>query len=292
MLAQVFLNGLIAGFTYAMIALSFSLTYNPARFFNFAQGAVFAWGAYFAYVLHALLIQPWWMAIPLAMGVSAGLGIILDIAIYRPLRQKGAMGLVLMLASLGLYVLLQNCISLQFGDSTISLRIGEVEEGFRIFGARVTRIQVLTVCISFTSIVLMRALLKTTKIGKELRAVSNDAELAFVRGLNNDRIILLATALGSALMGLAAILIALDVDMTPTMGLSALMMGVVATITGGIGSVPGTLLGGLLLGLAQHFGVWAIGSQWQEAIAFAILILFLLLRPQGFLGKPLRKAAV
>jgi branched-chain amino acid transport system permease protein len=91
---------------------------------------------------------------------------------------------------------------------------------------------------------------------------------------------------------LAAILVALDVDMTPTMGLNALMMGIVAMIVGGIGSVPGTTLGGLLLGLAQHLGVWKIGSEWQDAIAFAILLLFLLLRPQGFFGRRVRKVEV
>ena len=99
-------------------------------------------------------------------------------------------------------------------------------------------------------------------------------------------------AIGSALAGIAGILVALDVDMTPTMGMNALMMGVVVVIIGGVGSIPGIALGALLLGFAQHFGVWKISSQWQDTIAFVILILFLLFRPQGFLGKKVKKVSI
>ena len=125
-----------------------------------------------------------------------------------------------------------------------------------------------------------------------MRAVANDSELARVAGIESDKIILLTFALGSALAGIAGILVALDVDMTPTMGMNALMMGVVAVIIGGVGSIPGIALGALLLGMAQHLGVWFISSQWQDAIAFVILLLFLLFRPQGFLGKKVKTATL
>jgi branched-chain amino acid transport system permease protein len=179
-----------------------------------------------------------------------------------------------------------------FGDETKSLRTGEVAEGIALFGARITPIQLWTIFAFIASFAFVWAILKFTKFGKSLRAVASDPELALVHGVDSDRVVLGAFALGSGLAGLAAILVALDVDMTPTMGLNALMMGIVAMIVGGIGSVPGTMLGGLLLGLAQHLGVWKIGSEWQDAIAFAILLLFLLLRPQGFFGRRVRKVEV
>ena len=128
--------------------------------------------------------------------------------------------------------------------------------------------------------------------GHGMRAVSNDVELAKISGIDSDRIILWSFILGSALAGVAGILVALDVDMTPTMGMNALMMGVVAMIIGGVGSILGVAFGAILLGLAQHLGVWKISSQWQDAIAFIILFLFLLIRPQGFMGRKVKKVTI
>ena len=289
---QFLVNGLIAGSTYALIAISFALIYFPTRFFHFAHGAVFAWGAYFGYISVVMLKMPLWVALPLAVGMTAMLGAGLEVGIYRPLRRRRATGLVLLLASLGLYVVLQNLISLLFGDETKSLRAGEIVEGIALFGARITPIQLWIIFASFASFASVWAILKFTKFGKSLRAVASDPELALVHGVDSDRVILGAFTLGSGLAGLAAILVALDVDMTPTMGLNALMMGVVAMIVGGVGSVHGILIGGLLLGLAQHLGVWKIGSEWQDAIAFAILLMFVLFRPHGIMGRPTRKTVV
>ncbi len=125
-----------------------------------------------------------------------------------------------------------------------------------------------------------------------MRAVANDPELAQISGIDTDRIILWTFAVGSALAGFAAILISLDIDMTPTMGLYALMMGMVAVIIGGTGNITGAACGGLLLGLAQHLGVWKISSKWQDSIAFFILLVFLLFRPHGFFGRKVKKIQV
>ena len=292
MMSQFLLNGLIAGFIYALIALSFCLIYNPTKFFHFTHGAVFAWGAYFGFIGHVVLKWPIWAVISLSSGMCALLGMILEVLIYGPMRRHGATGLVLLLTSLGLYVVLQNSISLAFGDETKSLRGADILEGIAVLGARITPIQMWTMLASTTCFLGVIVLLKFTKFGRALRAVTSDPELAQVDGIDADRIIMGAFALGSALAGLAALLIALDTDMTPTMGLNALMMGMVAMIVGGLRSLQGTLLGGLLLGLVQHLSVWKIGSEWQDAIAFTILMIFLLVRPHGILGKPLQRAHV
>lgn len=122
--------------------------------------------------------------------------------------------------------------------------------------------------------------------------MADDAQLASVCGIDADRVILSAFAIGSLLAGVAGILVALDVDMTPTMGMRALLMGVVAAIIGGIGSTTGTILGAVVLGLALHLGVWRLGAEWQDPIAFAVLLVFLVFRPYGIFGRRLRKAAV
>jgi branched-chain amino acid transport system permease protein len=216
----------------------------------------------------------------------------MEVSVYLPLRRKGASPLILLLASLGMYIVLQNVISMIFGDDTKSIRSGLIKEGLNVFGARITPIQVLIICVSVILVVSVALLMTKTKMGKATRAVANDIELASVSGIDGDRVILWTFAIASALAGIAGILVALDVDMTPSMGMNALLMGVVAVIIGGVGSILGVALAALFLGIAQHLGAWYISSQWQEAIAFAILLIFLLFRPQGFLGKKVKTATL
>ena len=208
------------------------------------------------------------------------------------MRRDRASPLVLLLASLGLYVMLQNGISMAFGDDTKILLASSGTVGRSILGARLTDVQLVTICSAIAVFVGTTALLGRTRLGVAMRAVSDDPALADVAGIDSDRIVLWAFAVGSALAGLTGVLLALDVGMTPTMGLNVLVMGVVALIVGGIRSVSGIALGALLLGLAQHMGAWTMGSQWQDTVAFVILLAFLIVRPEGVLGKKVRKATV
>jgi branched-chain amino acid transport system permease protein len=292
MFNQLLLNSIIAGSTYTLIALSFSLIYSTTKFFHFAHGAVYTFCPYFAYLFTVILGMPLFISIPLAIMSSAIVGILIELSIYKPLRRKGTTPLILLLASLGIYIVLQNLISMSFGDDTKTLRSGIVKEGLEIFGARITPIQIAIIIVSMFLLIAVWALLKYTKIGTAMRAVASDPDLAVISGIDSDRVILFTFALGSALAGVAAILVSFDIDMIPTMGMNALMMGVVAVIIGGVGSIPGAALGGFLLAFAQNFGVWKISSQWQDAIAFIILLLFLLYRPYGFFGKKIRKVEV
>jgi len=292
MIEQLLLNAILAGSITILIAVSFSLIYQTTRFFHFAHAVVFTSGAYFTYLFHKLLGLPIIISIPVAVALSALLGCSMELGVYRNLRKKNAPPMVLLLASLGLYIVLQNTISMVFGDDTKSIRSGVVREGLPIFGARITPIQIVIVCTGIVLVVLVAVWLKKSKMGKAMRAVANDPELAMISGIDSNKVILWTFAIGSALAGVAGILVALDVDMTPTMGMNALMMGVVAVIIGGIGSISGVVFGAMLLGLAQHFGVWKISSQWQDAIAFVILFVFLLVRPQGFLGRKVKKVSV
>ena len=292
MLNQLLINALIAGSIYILVAVSFSLIYQTIRFFHFAHAVVFTSGAYFAYLFHKLLGFPIFISIPIAVALAALLGCGMEVSVYKSLRKKNTSPMVLLLASLGLYIVLQNTISMVFGDDTKSIRSGVVREGLQVFGARITPIQIVIISTSVVLVVMAALWLKKSKIGTAMRAVANDPELAQISGINSDNVILWAFFVGSALAGVAGILVAMDVDMTPTMGMNALMMGVVAVIIGGVGSIPGVALGAMLLGLAQHLGVWKISSQWQDAIAFIILFLFLLIRPQGFMGRKVKKVTI
>jgi len=292
MLSQLLVNALIAASIYALVGTGFALIYSTTRFFHFAHGVVFTAGAYFAFLFNVWLGAPLIPSLIAGVTLAALLGCLMETAVYRPLRQRTASPLVLLLVSLGLYIILQNVISVVFGDDIKTIRSEIVEEGASILGARITSIQITTVCLSALLIGLSAVFLQKTRTGRAMRAVASDPELASVSGIAIDRVILWTFALGSSLAGAAGVLLALDVNMTPTMGMNALMMGIIAVIVGGVNSIPGVILGALLLGLAQHLGVWRIGSQWQDAIAFVILLAFLLFRPHGFLGKRVKKATV
>lgn len=268
------------------------MIYQTTRFFNFAHGAIYTFGAYFAYLFYIQLGLERTIAFPLACIATMVLGVGLEVMVYKPMRTRKATDLTLLLASLGLYIVLQNIISMVWGDDTKTMRRGEVVEGHEFVGARITDIQIAIIVTSFVLMTLMALILTRTKFGKALRALSNDPELARLSGINSDRYILYAFAIGSFLAAVAAIMISFDTDMTPTMGFNALVMGVIAVIVGGIGSLPGAALGGLLIGLAQNLGVWQLPSKWQDTIAFVILILFLLFRPYGILGKKPQKALI
>ncbi|NUO80377.1 branched-chain amino acid ABC transporter permease [candidate division KSB1 bacterium] len=289
---QIILNSLLAGSVYALVALGFSIIYSAVRFFHFAHGAVYTAGAYFTFLYFILFKLPFAVAVALAVLSAALLGVAIEFFVYKPIKGQRASGTILLIASLGVSIILQNLISLFFGDDTKTIRMGEVREGLNVLGARITPVQIAIILTSLALFVITFIILKRSKIGKALRAVANDPELAVVMGLNKDRIIYFTYFIGSALAAIAAILISLDIDMTPLMGFQAMLYGVVAVVIGGLGNILGAYLGGLLLGLAQHLGVWYISSQWQDAIAFVILILFLLFRPQGFFGKKIRKAEV
>lgn len=292
MVTQLILNGIASGAVYGLVALGFGMIFATSRFFHFAHGIVFTAGAYLTFLFKVWFALPLFFSIPIAIGLSTLLGCLIEITVYRPLRHKEASSLILLIASLGIYIILQNIISIFFGDDTKTIRSGIVEEGINIFGARVTPIQINIVLVSLFLLAFCFCFLKYTKIGRAMRAVANDSELAKISGIESDRVILYVFALGSGLAGIAGILVALDVDMTPSMGMNALLMGVVVVIIGGVGSIPGIALGALLLGMAQHLGMWKISSQWQDAIAFIILLGFLLFRPQGFLGRKIKKVSV
>lgn len=289
---QLIINSIIAASIYSLSALGFAIIYNSTRFFHFAYAVIFAFSAYFTFLFSIILDLSLFISIPIAIILSLLLGSLTERFIYKPLRERKTNSIVLLLASLGIYIVLQNVISMLFGDDTKSVRTWEVREGIEVWGAYITPVQIVIIVASIALLILVSGYLMLNKRGKAMRAVACDPELARLIGINSNNIILLSFAIGSAIAGIAGILAALDVDMTPTMGMNMLLMGVVAMIIGGVGSIRGIILGSLLLSFAQNFGVWYLSSQWQDAIAFGILLIFLLLKPEGFMGKKIRKAKV
>jgi branched-subunit amino acid ABC-type transport system permease component len=197
-----------------------------------------------------------------------------------------------MLSSLGLYIVLQNIISLLWGDRPLSVRTGEIRTGHEFFGSVISNTQIVTVTVCLVLFTACAFFMKCSRIGRNIRAVASNPELSNIVGICSDRIILWAFAIGSALASVAGILIAFDTDMRPTMGFSWLFYGVAAMIIGGMGSNRGLIGGALLLVTAQYLTSYYIGSRWMDAITYVILILFLIIKPLGFSGKRLKKVEI
>lgn len=292
MLRQLLLNGIITGSVYALVAIGFTIIYRTVKFFHFAHGILYAAGAYLGYTFFILLkINPV-ISFFLSVFLACLLGIVIDRLVYFPLRKHKAPNLVYLIASFGLFIFLQNLIQLIFGAQILTLRTGPIKEGHHILGAVITDIQILIIVVSLILVLLTWLLIQKSKLGNAIRAVSDDHIGARVVGINSEKIILAAFAIGSALAGVAGILISLETNIEPTMGFNAILKGIIASIIGGIGSIPGALFGGIFLGLAENLGIWKIQAGWKDAIAFTILIIFLLLRPSGIMGIKTKKEQI
>ena len=289
---QILINIIYSASIYLLIAFSFSLVYYTTKFFHFAHAAIITFSAYFTYYFFQQLNFSIWIAVPSAIILSVLLGMLIELGIYKQLRKKNTSPLLMLIASLGLYVVLQNCISMLWGDDTKSIRTGEVKVGNEIFGAYITDIQIITIVLSFKLLVLSLLFYRYTKLGRQMRAVAANSELANIVGINSNKVILWSFGIGSCLAAVAGILVASDTGLTPTMGFNLLLYGVVAMIIGGVGSTWGLIGGAFLLATAQHLTAYYIDSKWMDAITYIILILFLIWKPLGFSGKRLKKIEI
>lgn len=281
---QLLANTLIAASLYSTIALSFWLIYRSAGFFHFAHGATFTFGAYVCYYAVSLGVPLVWGAI-LGMGLSAGLGALMQVGVFKPLSQRGSKPLILLLASLGLYVVMENSLGMTFGYSPKSLRTSTVSEGLAFLGARLTPAQLSLISFSVFALVVTWLCLRFTRIGLKLRAVASDTELSEVTGVSPDSVALGAMVIGSALAGLFGILFALDLDLSPGMGMQPLMMAIVVVLIGNAYALPGIVLASSLLAIAQQLGAWYLSSQWQDTTVFVVLVIFLLCCPKDILKR-------
>jgi branched-chain amino acid transport system permease protein len=289
---QLLINIILSFSIYLLIGISFILVYYPTRIFHIAHAITLTSAAYFTFFFSKHLDIHLWLAVLLAIIISAILGMLCEIGIYKPLRKRKSSPMILLIASLGLYVVMQNVISLIWGDDTKSFRSGVIKVGHELYGAFITDSQIITILVCVALFIIYLLFMRYSLIGRKILAVSSNPEFSTIVGISSDKIILRAFAYGSVLAAVAGILIAFDTDMMPTMGFNWLLYGVVAMIIGGIGNNWGLLGGAFLLATAQHLSAYYIGSQWMDAIAYVILILFLIWKPLGFSGKQLKKVEI
>ena len=204
--------------------------------------------------------------------------------VYHTLQMKKVPNLIYLLASFGVFIFIQNLIALIYGNQILIMRSAPEVSSYSFFGAAITSTQITTIVVSITTLLALWIFIEKTKLGLALRAVADDSQAAQLVGINSLRLTQVSFFIGSILAGVAGVLISLETNLSPTMGLPAIFKGLIACIVGGIGSVPGAVVGGFFLGFVENFGIWYIPSIWQDSISFVVLIVFLILKPGGFFG--------
>jgi branched-chain amino acid transport system permease protein len=297
---QLITNSIIAGGIYALVALGFNLIYGTTKFFNLTHGVVAAIGGYTVYFLTKKLPNTvpgagaffndsiFGVVVACAIGVivAAVVGFLLDRFLFKKLRARKASQMVFLVASLGAFTCLQAFLAMIFTSQfqTLGTGAGEIVT-YNIGGGIITQVQAIVIVSVIVIMFVLGIFLKKSLFGKSVEAISDDEQVAKVVGINTEKIIAMVFIIGSAISGLAGVLVGYDTGLEPTMGMNLLLKGVIASIIGGIGNVYGGVIGAFVLGFAENFGIWKISGEWKDAIAFGLLIVFLLVRPQGILKR-------
>lgn len=281
-------NGLILGSVYALLALGYTMVYGIIKLINFAHGDIYMIGAFMGYYLINTLHLNFFVALILSMVGTAILGVVIEFLAYRPLRNSTR--IAALITAIGVSFLLEYGMVFFVGANTRSFPQVIETVRYTIGPVSISNIQLMILGISILLMVGLQFIVQKTKMGKAMRAVSVDSDAAQLMGINVNRTISFTFTLGSALAGAAGVLIALYYNsLEPLMGMTPGIKSFVAAVLGGIGIIPGAALGGFVIGLLETFAT-AVGlSDFRDAIVYAILIIILLVRPAGILGKNVKE---
>ncbi|ADL50946.1 branched-chain amino acid ABC transporter permease [Clostridium cellulovorans] len=285
---QQLVNGLALGSVYALLALGYTMVYGIIQLINFAHGEIYMIGAFAGFYSATTLGLPLIPTLLIAMLVSALAGIIIEKIAYKPLRNSPR--ITLLITAIGISLLLQNAMRILVGSNPKPfpdlinagvLSIGPIEIEWKT---------ILMFVVSSLLVIVLQFIVYKTKIGKAMRASSQDMEAASLMGINVNNTISFTFAVGSALAGISGVLVAISYpSITPYMGVMPGLKSFVAAVLGGIGSIPGSLLGGICIGLLETFSKGYISTKFSDAIVFGVLVAILLIKPSGLLGKKNRE---
>ena len=281
------INGLRTGSIYALIALGYTMVYGIAKMINFAHGDIIMVGAYAILFGVTLLGLPMWLAVVGGIIVCAVLGMTIERVAYRPLRQRNAPRISALITAIGVSFLLENGFQLLFGSTYRTFPSVFPATPLRFGDVRVSIGTIVTIAIVAILMVLLTLFIQRTHMGKAMRAVSEDMSAARLMGINVNTTITMTFAIGSALAAVGSVLYcAAYPQVQPYMGSMLGLKAFVAAVFGGIGVMPGAMLGGFVMGIAESLTKGYISSQLSDAVVFGILIVILLVKPSGIMGKP------
>jgi branched-chain amino acid transport system permease protein len=282
---QLFVNGIQSGALYALIAAGFSLIFGTTRVFHVAHGATFTLAGFVFYQLYAVTGWPWPAAVAASAAAASAFGVLVDRCVYAVIQRHEGAFFTIFVASFGISIVVQNLITIGFGRGLVavpSTLSKSVETLPGLYIAPMAGVAVLCALAAFGA---LQWLLTHTNLGLALRALGENPELVRVYGLTPRRLSRYVFLIGSLLAVPAAILTAATSGLNPSMGNHIMMISIAATIVGGVGSVRGAALAGLLLGMTESLSLVWIDPQWSEAVTFVVLFLFIIFRPAGLLGR-------
>ncbi len=278
------INGLRTGSIYALISLGYTMVYGIAKMINFAHGDIIMVGAYTIYITVALLKLPIPLAVILTMAFCATLGVLIERVAYKPLRN--APPLAVLITAIGVSFFLQSAALLIFNATPIPFQSIIDFPSITFLGITISGITIVTLVVTVICMVSLTLFVHKTKAGSAMRAVSEDKGAAQLVGINVNRTISMTFAIGSFLASVAGILyISQYQTLRPTMGALPGIKAFVAAVLGGIGSIPGAMIGGIILGIVESLSKAYISTELSDAIVFGILVVVLLVRPSGLMGK-------
>ena len=277
---QLIVNGIVVGSIIALAAIGLTMVYGVLNFANFSHADFLALGAYIAFVLNTVLGINILLSFFIAIAISGALGVLLDFLIWKPMRKKNADLVSLIIISIGLALIVRNAIIFIWGGSTRNFDL-PVQKGIEMLGVTVTHNQFIGMGTAILFMVLVHYFLKHTRMGKAMRAISDDINLARVSGIDVDRVIMWMWFLGIGLAGAAGVLYGLETTIRPNMGWFLILPMFAAVILGGIGNPYGAMVGGMVIGLSQELSMLVLPSEYKMGVSLAIMILVLLVKPEG-----------
>lgn len=287
---QTLINGITVGSIYALIAIGYSMVFSILRVINFAHGSFYMIGAVVALTFFTSLGLPFWLAIVLGLLAAAVTGIFVEQVAIRPLRKNSAPRIAFLLSTLGMQLFLDNGARLFWGARTRPFSIPIADRSLSIFNIRITLYEVFILVITFVLLILLELFINKTKMGKAIRATSQNPLAAGLMGIDVNIVIRLTFVIAAILGGAAGILIGIYYNSVyVSMGFVAGLKGFSAAVLGGMGSLTGAVLGGFLLGIFENVGTAVLGTGLRDITAFTIIILVLILKPNGLLGLQLRE---
>lgn len=287
MLLQQLANGIALGCVYSLIAVGFTMVFSVIEVVNFSHGAVFMLGAYLGLTFLSFGIVP---AMALSMVIMAVVGALLEKATIYPLRRAGASRVVFLVSTLGVLTCLTGVAEIVWGTDVLAFRLPSQPRLLEFGSVTVSTLELVILAVTLVAMAGLQMLLYRSKVGRAIRAVNENPRAASAVGVNVDRIISLNFVIGSSLGALGGVLVGVYYgSLHPSISFGAGIKGFVAAVLGGMGSVPGAVLGGLALGMAETLGGGYVSFRYKDAIAFILLIVMLVFRPSGFLGLPMNQ---